>query len=134
MVNVDRFRFRAWNKISKCMFTGLPYSGCGKEETDTFDTVLKYPQIYEVMQCAAVYDNDGVLVFEGDYLTDGEILWEVRYNETHCGFYAIAVAGVRVDSAVFSLWHLCNHHNAGRSVNVVGNIYEYKGPLSKLIK
>ena len=131
MVNLDRFRFRAWNKISKCMFTGLPYSGCGK---DTFDAVLKYPQVYEVMQCAAVYDNGEVLIYEGDYLTDGEILWEVRYNETHCGFYAIAVAGVCVDSAVFSLWHLCNRHNAGRSVYVVGNIYEYKGPLSKLIK
>lgn len=135
-MRIDRFRFRAWDKVNKIMYTGLPYSGSGKTGRDTFDIVLKHPQIYEVMQCADVYDNDGVCVFEGDYLSDGANLWEVRYCEMHTGLYAIAVAGLHMntDSRVFSLWHLCNHHNAGRSVRVVGNIYEYKGPLRNLIK
>lgn len=131
----NRFRFRAWNKVDKTMYTGLPYSGSGKTGSDTFDVVLKHPQIYEVMQCADVYDNDGVLVFEGDYLSDGMTLWEVKYSAAHTGLYAISVAGPRMGTSnvTFSLWHLCNHHNAGRSVRVAGNIYEYKGPLKNLI-
>ena len=135
-MHMNRFRFRAWSKVDKTMYTGLPYRNAGKTGLDTFDLVLKHPQIYEVMQCADVYDDDGVLVFEGDYLSDGANLWEVRYCESHTGLYAIAVAGnhADTDSTVFSLWHLCHRHNAGRSVSVVGNIQEYNGPLRSLIK
>ena len=136
MEKLERFRLRIWDKINKHMFYRFPYIECRENGTDTLDIILKYSQTYETMQSTAVYDNNGLLVFEGDYLTDGTTLWEVRYGETHCGFYARAVAGdcMQTDSTIFSLWHLCNHHNAEKSVKVIGNIYENKEPLSKLIK
>ncbi len=130
----NRFKYRAWNKIDKVMYTGLPFSGAGKNENDTFDIVLKFPQVYEVSECANVYDCDKVLVYEGDYLSDGETIWEVVYCETMSGFSAKAVGGkVPSDSRWFSLYHLCSGHNAGRKVHVVGNRYEYKGALSNLL-
>lgn len=130
-MKVNRFRYRAWNKINKEMHTGLPYSAVG---TDTFDMVLKHPQIYEVMQCADVTDNDGVLVFEGDYLSDGKTIWKVEYAQTMSGFYANAVGGyIPSDCKIFSLYHLCTGHSEKRHILVVGNMYEYTGALSELL-
>lgn len=127
------FLYRAWNKIDKEMYTGLPYSNA--KGNDTFDIVLKQPRIYTVMECTGVEDSDNVLVFEGDYLSDGETIWEVQYCKTMCGFSAKAVGGkIPCESNWFSLYHLCNGHNAGRSVHVVGNIYENKKPLKYLLK
>lgn len=126
----NRFKYRAWNKIDKKMYTGLPYSTAGK---DSFVTVLKFPSVYEVSECANVCDSDKVLVYEGDYLSDGKTIWEVVYCETMSGFSAKAVVGGSSDSKWFSLYHLCNGHNAGRKVYVVGNRYEYKGAISNLL-
>lgn len=130
-MKVDRFRYRAWNKINKELYTGLPYSAAGG---DTFDMILKHPQIYEVMQCADVTDNDGALVFEGDYLSDGKTIWRVEYTQTMSGFYANAVGGyIPNDCRIFSLYHLCTGHNEKRHISVVGNMYEYTGALSELL-
>lgn len=126
-MKVNRFRYRVWDKINKKMHTGLPYSAVGKV---TFDVILKHPQIYEVMQYADVTDNDGIMIFEGDYISDGETIWEVKYRETMSGFSAKAVGGrLASNSSWFSLYHLCNGYNEGRSVRVVGNIYENKRSL-----
>lgn len=130
-MRIDRFRYRAWNKVNKEIHTGLPYSHVGR---DTFEEILKYPQIYEVMQCADVSDNDGVLVFEGDYLSDGKTIWCVKYSQTMSGFCAEAVGGyIPADCKIFSLYHLCSGHNKERSVSVVGNMYEHTGALSELL-
>lgn len=130
-MRIDRFSYRAWNKVNKEMCTGLPYSAVG---SDTFDMILKHPQIYEAMQCADVTDNDGVLVFEGDYLSDGKTIWRVEYAQTMSGFYANAVGGyIPSDCKIFSLYHLCTGHNEKRHISVVGNMYEYTGALSELL-
>lgn len=127
----DRFRYRAWNKVNEEMHTVLPYSYVGR---DTFDVILKHPQIYEVMQCADVTDNNGVLVFEGDYLSDGKTIWRVEYHQTESGFIAKAVGGyIPSDCKIFSLYHLCNGHNEKRKVSVVGNTYEFTGVLNTLL-
>ena len=131
-MRIDRFRYRAWNKVNEEMHTGLPYSHVGR---DTFDVILKCPQIYEVMQCADVKDSNGVLVFEGDYLSDGKTIWRVEYAQTMNGFYANAVGGyIPSDCKIFSLYHLCTGHNEKRKVSVVGNVHEYTGALSALLK
>ena len=122
-MNQGRFHYRAWDKINKIMYTGLPYSGAGKTGKDTMDVVLKHPSIYILMESTGVY-ADGVLVFEEDYLSDGDTIWEVVYCETMSGFSA----------KWFSLYHLCNRHNEGKEVQVVGNKYEYDGPLNELLK
>lgn len=135
-MNQGRFRFRTWDKINKIMYTGLPYSGAGKNGKDTMDVVLKHPSIYILMESTGVYADD-VLVFEGDYLSDGDTIWEVVYCETMSGFSAKAVCGFGCTvfgSKWFSLYHLCNRHNEGRKVKVVGNKYEYTRPLIELLK
>lgn len=130
----NRFKYRAWNKIDKEMYTGLPFSRAGKNGHDSFDIVLKFPQVYEVSECANVHDSGNVLVYEGDYISDGQTIWEVIYCETMSGFSAKAVYGcIPSDSIWFSLYHLCNRHNAGRKVYVIGNRYEHTGPLSHLL-
>lgn len=131
-----RFRFRAWDKINKIMYTGLPYSGAGRTEKDTMDIILKHPSIYVLMESTNVY-ADKVLVFEGDYLSDGNTIWEAVYCETMSGFSAKAVfefEAITSGSEWFSLYHLCNGRNEERKVSVVGNKYEYIGPISNLLK
>lgn len=135
-MNNGRFRYRAWDKVNKIMYIGLPYSGAGKIGKDTMDIVLKHPSIYVLMESTGVY-ADNVLVFEGDYLSDANTIWEVVYCETMSGFSAKAVCGsmcIDFDSNWFSLYHLCNKHNEGRKVAIVGNKYEYIGPIIELLK
>lgn len=135
-MNNRRFLYRAWDKVNKIMYTGLPYSGAGKTGKDTMDIVLKHPSVYVLMESTGVY-TDNVLVFEGDYLSDGNTIWEVVYRETMSGFSAKAVCGsmyIDFDSNWFSLYHLCNKHNEGRKVSIVGNKYEYIGPIIELLK
>lgn len=130
-----RFKYRAWDKINKIMYTGLPYSGAGKTGKDTIDVVLKHPSIYVLMESTGVYADD-VLVFEGDYLSDGYTIWEVIYCETMSGFSAKAVCGFGrtvFGSEWFSLYHLCNRHIEQREVYIVGNKYEYNDPLKELL-
>lgn len=132
-----RFRFRAWDKINKIMYTGLPYSGAGKNGKDTIDIILKHPSVYILMESTGVY-ADNVLVFEGDYLSDGYNIWEVVYCETMSGFSGKIVYGYGTmiyGRELFYLHCLCNDYSAEmRKVTIVGNKYEYTGPMNKLLK
>lgn len=47
-------KFRAWNKVDGTMYTDA-INNC----KDTFDMVLKHPQIYEVMQFTGLHDKNG---------------------------------------------------------------------------
>lgn len=135
-MNNGRFRYRAWDKINKIMYTGLPYGGAGKTGKDTMDIVLKHPSLYILMESTGVYAND-VLVFESDYLSDGYTIWEVVYCKTMSGFSARAVCGfgsITFGSKLYSLYRLCNGYNEKKKLAVVGNKYEYTSPISELLK
>ena len=78
-----------------------------------------------ICQYTGLTDENRKKIFEGDYISDGKTIWEVKYCETMSGFSAKAVRErVTSYSAWFSLYHLCNRHNAGRTVQVVGNIFD----------
>ena len=87
-----------------------------------------------VCQYTGFTDENRVKIFEGDYISDGETVWEVVYCKSMSGFSAKAAGGrIPDECGWFSLYHLCNGHHGGRKVRVVGNRYEYKGNPSDLL-
>lgn len=117
----ERFRSRVWDSETKQMYTGMPRNCEGME----------------LMQCTGVTDSEHFLVYEGDYLTDGESVWQVVFIETMSGFTAKVIAGKKWDedpNGMFSLWHLCHRCNEGKQVRIVGNIHTHTiGDIKRII-
>jgi uncharacterized phage protein (TIGR01671 family) len=106
-------KFRAWDKVSKTMYTDA-VNNC----KDSFDMILKHPQVYEVMQYTGLKDKDGVEIYEGDILGNEKIStkWEVGFNRG-----AFVLTNKDVDMGVL---HNCSAIN-GKLVGlkILGNIY-----------
>lgn len=144
----NRFRFRAWDKADKVMcdvayikFSKVQYMNVGYRK-NIHGKIIDVNALLDenlfgtcvLMQYTNVTDDNGVLVFEGDYLSDGRTIWRVEYDQTMSGFCAKAVGGyIPSDCKIFSLYHLCTGHNEKRRISVVGNMYEYTGALSELL-
>ena len=75
--------------------------------------------INTIGQSTGLHDKDGVLIFEGDIITDGNIKYIIKYSETASGFLADEISP---EGLLRSLWHLVMEHNEG--LKVVGNIYD----------
>ncbi|MDD3337868.1 MAG: hypothetical protein PHS82_03330 [Lachnospiraceae bacterium] len=122
------FRFRAWMPKSQEMLVAV-----NLHEMCLLNSGAGVTRSAILMQYVGAEDCECKPVFESDYLSDGFTIWEVQYIKSQCGFSAKAVAGAETHEW-FSLWHLLHRHNEGRKVRIVGNKWEYTGPLSELLE
>lgn len=133
----DRFKFRAWNKVTKTMHQveGIyPYQNESTEGGEVFLEAFPNPSYYfpeevEIMQCTGLKDKNGKLIYEGDiiqipnnYDTYGQFSGEKRevfYNE----------GGFRLKPK----WDKKSRGNwleDTKDLEVIGNIYENKELLN----
>ena len=117
-------KFRAWNKEKNIMVykneddSGGYWDGVNCSDIDMVNYRLKSDN-YTWEQFTGLVDKNGVEIYEGDYLYDGEQAWTVKHEQTSCGFMAESHPLL----VPFSLYHLCQGNNQGRKVEVSGNIH-----------
>jgi len=73
-------------------------------------------------QCTGLRDRHGILIFEGDILSDGVYLYRIDYSETNTGLTAYCYGDS--DNWRWSLYHLATGHNQKREIEIIGNIHD----------
>lgn len=137
--------FRAWDKIRKIMYTGLPYSNAGSDGRDNFPQVLKHPMIYVVMQYIGLTDKNGVRIYEGDIVEFddvGEEGYEYKEGFDFANRAVVVWNNGRFElgkflsdnSEVMELMNNCHEDfwNALKDCQVIGNIYDNPDLLNSL--
>jgi len=148
----DRFRFRAWNKLSNEMKDVISlninyeFPECSNVilETNTFDDIKTHNNSITcanglnnvvLMQCTGLKDKNGKLIYEGDIVRYAE--YEIEEIEPEWEYTEI-VWGSNYDYPAFDL-KIHNFESNGLSeifacgwtIEVIGNIYENKELLSE---
>ena len=129
---MSEIKFRAWDKVNKVMYTGLPYSYAGRNRLDDFSQILKHPQIYEVMQYTGLKDKNGIEIYEGD-IVNMHYFFESYDRETLGAFEdeTEVVGVVRIDE--MSVYTDCKEgrfdwlnylEEPTEELEVIGNIYD----------
>jgi uncharacterized phage protein (TIGR01671 family) len=138
---LKEIKFRAWNKVDKTMYTDA-INNC----KDTFDMILKHPQVYEVMQYAGLRDICETEVYEGDIVKFTERNYEDCSREELIGieesiqivvqdYYSFGLRPSLKDTKVRPfIWIM----GCDCDIEVIGNIYEnsefLEGEVTLMVK
>lgn len=127
---VNLLRYRAWIKEEKCFadyiesirfyINEIDLCWGGICESDCFD----FKDVI-LMQSTGLKDKNGKEIFEGDIVTDGDVISYIKYHQT-LGFYMINKYGFGipfgqgVDVEYFEEFAV----HVSKTFEVIGNIYE----------
>lgn len=122
-------RFRAWIKEEKCFAdyietiryyakeVDLCWGGICESDCFDFEDVI-------FTQSTGLFDRNGQEIFEGDIVTDGDVISDIEYHQT-LGFYMINKYGFGipfgqgVDVEYFEEFAV----HVSKTFEVIGNIY-----------
>lgn len=123
-------KFKAWIKEEKCFADyietiryyakeiDLCWGGICESDCFDFEDVI-------FTQSTGLFDRNGQEIFEGDIVTDGDVISDIKYHQT-LGFYMIGKYGFSVpfgqgvDVEYFEEFAV----HVSKTFEVIGNIYE----------
>ena len=124
-----QIKFRVWNKVRGEMFESAIYNA-----PDSFDMILKHPQVYVPMQYTGLHDKNSKEVYEGDIVKmhyfseefasdlgvlekDNTITGDIQYRQDFATYV------VNTKDQDYTISEYCQEPS--EELEVIGNIYEY---------